>query len=761
VDEFNIQIYDVSELTENEAKELFFLVSKLNEEDPKILKIADKILNTIGRHPLNVRLAAMYCQSEQIASSYVENYHKININFKTLTPTVANVMRTFKMAVDTITSEAKTAAAVVSAFSSGAPPRLLTSILGDEWSRSIFETIRYGLVFNSAGRYRMLEPLRQSLIALNDQSLDEMRRKAMNKSILYYSDELAKYQRQRDIGKTLASNAWALYDETGNLVDAFNWAANQQHEKLFDMLYNSYDYTSWAGPIFDKREWVTTAFDLLEKKSSKGSIELEEHARYQLMFARILDRYGDPVSWTNAIEYYIKTEELFRRILQQKPKDPNIRESLAFVKSTLACLLTWTGGNENLKRAVNELEEAIQICRELVAENQSAISNLSLFLNNFGWILNTMGGSQTYLRGINVLKEALEIRKELAQQRADMDWWLGRTELNLGTVLDSYGSPEGAAEAEELFKQAIKRYRRLWSYTPGAALPLAMALVYSGLMYWRKNTRKGRNTAFSHFTEALDIYRKWAEGNPGARYEVAWAARFLGNLYRTGIDGLPTIEQLQDALALLDEAISIYESVIAHRPGGKTDAAITKADKALVLAALGQEQEALQILEEVQPEFEEDSKQRQCALLNLAELRHQMAEILRRQTTPRSFETRNTYMKKLKNTWYLVQRLVKQSPSSSSEDISADHTPIQADSISKTILEHYKAAFDLSRVQAEEFPGAVSCFFDIAKDYASYLREIGRAEEAGNVESSLQKFGRDKKFIKNYGRLEFKGLSGK
>jgi len=717
ISELKLQKLEIPDFTLDEALDLFFLVSNLNEENPEIKSKAEVIIKRVGLHPLTVRMVAMYCKTKEILFQYLEKFENTKVE-RTLKGTVSGILKTFTLAMNALSDDAKHAAAVISVFPSGAPPKLIQSILGEDWARPIFESLRYGLIFNYAGRYRMLEPLRQALNIVAEEKYPNLKitqDTAIKAAVNYYADEFAFYQRERNVGKRYGSNAWNLYDESSNIVKIFEWTAENLHPKLPEMLKHSYEFTSWAGPIMDKRPWLDKAREVIEREHAAGNITTMEKGNLIYGLAKIMVRLGDPESSKKSEDYLYTAERLLQSVVDKNPNDIIALKSLAYAKSTYYGILGWLG--KNYEQVIKGKEETVSLGRKIVnlEETPETLAMLALFLSNLGVLYNFIGGPEYIKKGIDALKESYQIRQQLANIRADMEWYLARSEYNLAFVLDDYGDTNDISYTEELFNKSIERYKNLSKEMPGAILPLCQAYVYSSQMYLHTNTIEGYNIAKTRLTEAVRIYRKWTEGNPGSYVELAWALRWLGTFYRLKFTIERKDEYLRKACECFDEIFTIYEKNGVHGPHQAIELAFSQAEKAITLSLMGQHREALILLNKAKPTFESDAKVRECARLHLAELHHQIAEI--------SYRAGNKNINEL--------------------------------------LENFQIAYNLYLEQAQFYPGAVPGFLDIAFNYHNFLLKVNRKDLATKIYHEFERFGGSPHHVKNPGHRTFKGFAHK
>ncbi|MHA1269321.1 MAG: SIR2 family protein [Candidatus Helarchaeota archaeon] len=712
---------EIQEFTLEEALELFFLVSNLDQDDLEIKRKAEEVIQKVGLYPLTVRMVAMYCKTKEILFQYLEKYENIKIE-GTLIGTVEGILRTFTLAMNALNEEAKYATAIISVFPSGAPPKLILPILGKNWARPIFEALRYGLIFNYAGRYRMLEPIRQAMnitAKIRYPNLKDKQEDAILIATKYYADELLFYQQERNKGKKYGDNAWNLYDESSNLIKIFEWTAETMNSRLPEMLKHSYEFTSWAGPIMDKRPWIDKARKIIERDHKTGTITTIQKADLIYNLAKIMVRLGDPESSKKSQKYLIDVEKLLQPLVEENPDDLNILKLFAYDKSLLYGIFGWLG--KNADQIVDGYEDALSIVRKIVKlENTPEnLMMLSLFLNNIGVFYNIIGGPENLRKGVEALKESYQIRQDLANIRQDIEWYLARSEYNLAFTMDQYGDPKDKDYVEDLFNESIKRYKNLLEEMPGAILPLCQVYIYSSQMYLRFNTPKGYDMSKSRLKEAIKIYRKWAEGNPGSYVELAWALRWFGTFYRLKACSIENnkskIEYLQQALNQFDEVIIIYQRNGVHGPSQSIELAFTKAEKAIALNEMGKYNEALTLLYEIKPIFENDAKKRECGKLHLGIIHYQIADILNKLTK--------------KN----INKIIK----------------------------HYQTSYNLYREQANSYPGAVPGFLDIASDYYSFLLANNKTESAKEIYENFKKLGGTSNHIKNPAYMTFKGFSHK
>ncbi|MBF0440187.1 MAG: tetratricopeptide repeat protein, partial [Magnetococcales bacterium] len=135
------------------------------------------------------------------------------------------------------------------------------------------------------------------------------------------------------------------------------------------------------------------------------------------------------------------------------------RTNLALWLTNLSICLDEDG--EKVK-ALSTIEEAVEICRELVAANsQVYLPNLALSLNNLS---NRLGDLGRHAEALPIIEEAVGIHRTLSS--ANPQAYLPDLALSLNNLSIGLGELDRPAEALPIIEEAVEIYRTLSSANP-------------------------------------------------------------------------------------------------------------------------------------------------------------------------------------------------------------------------------------------------------------------------------------------------------
>ena len=269
--------------------------------------------------------------------------------------------------------------------------------------------------------------------------------------------------------------------------------------------------------------------------------------------------------------------EIRRELAAENPE--TFRPNLASSLNNLAIRLSEMGDRGG---ALALAREAAEIRRELAAKNPDAFRpDLAGSLNNLANHLSEMGDRQGALVPAG---EAVDIRRELAAKNPDAFLPnLAGSLNNLANHLSAIGNREGAlAPAGE----AVDIYRELAAENPDAFRPnLAMSL---NNLATRLNEMGDREGALVPAREAVEIRRELTAKNSDTfRPNLASSLKNLAN-------HLSEMGDRKGALAPAREAVDIYRQLAAKNPDAfRSDLASSLNNLANHLSAMGDQGGAL------------------------------------------------------------------------------------------------------------------------------------------------------------------------
>ncbi|MCB1933821.1 MAG: tetratricopeptide repeat protein, partial [Candidatus Accumulibacter sp.] len=289
-----------------------------------------------------------------------------------------------------------------------------------------------------------------------------------------------------------------------------------------------------------------------------------------LRLSEIGDRRGALAPAREAVEIY-------RELVANNPD--SFRADLAGSLNNLAHRLSEMGDRQG---ALASAREAVEIRRELAANNPDAFRpGLAISLNNLAACLSDLGDRQGALAPA---REAVEIRRELAANNPDaFRPNLASSLNNLASRLSALGDRQGALAPA---REAVEIYRELAANNPDAFSPnLASSLNNLATSLGELGDRQG---ALAPAREAVDIRRELAANNPDAF--LPNLANSLNNL----ANRLSELGDRQGGLAPAREAVDIRRDLAANNPDAfRPDLAMSLNNLAIRLSEMGDRQGAL------------------------------------------------------------------------------------------------------------------------------------------------------------------------
>jgi tetratricopeptide (TPR) repeat protein len=219
----------------------------------------------------------------------------------------------------------------------------------------------------------------------------------------------------------------------------------------------------------------------------------------QVERARVLNNLGFRLGALGRREEALQTVEaaigLYRELAAQSPA---FLPHLAMSLNNLGVRLNALGQHE---AALHSTEEAVGIRRELTAHSpRRFLQDLAMSLNNLGNCLSALGRREDALQAA---EETAGLYRQLATQRPDAFLSdLAKSLNNLGSMLTDLGRREDALQATE---EGAGLYRQLAAQRPDAFLPdLAMSLNNLGMVL---SDLGRREKALQSASESVGLYR--------------------------------------------------------------------------------------------------------------------------------------------------------------------------------------------------------------------------------------------------------------
>jgi tetratricopeptide (TPR) repeat protein len=252
--------------------------------------------------------------------------------------------------------------------------------------------------------------------------------------------------------------------------------------------------------------------------------------------------------------------------------------------------------------ALPPAEEAVQLYRDLAADNLAYLPDLAGALNNLGIRLAELGRRG---EAFEPAEEAVRLRRELAAENPGYLPDLANALNSLGIRLAELGR---RGEALGLVEEAVRLRRELAAENPGYLPDLANALNNLGI---RLAELGRRGEALELAEEAVRLGRELAVENPGYLPNLASA---LNNLSLR----LAELGRRGEALGLAEEAVRLYSELAAENPGYLPNLASALTNLSLRLAELGRRGEAPEPAEEAVQLYRELAAENPGYLPNLA-----------------------------------------------------------------------------------------------------------------------------------------------
>ena len=279
-----------------------------------------------------------------------------------------------------------------------------------------------------------------------------------------------------------------------------------------------------------------------------------------------------------AIEYIEEAIEIYRELGLKADVAMSLNNASNFYSDLAALEETKEGRKEQLDTAIEYVEEAIEIYRELglKADVAMSLNNASNFYSDLAALEETKEGRKEQLdTAIEYVEEAIEIRRELGL-KAEIAMSLNNASNFYSDLAALEETKEGRKEqldtAIEYVEEAIEIRREL-----GLKAEIAGSLNNASNRYFGlaalEETKEGRkeqlDTAIEYVEEAIEIRREL-----GLKAEIAGSLNNASNRY-FGLAALEETkegrkEQLDTAIEYVEEAIEIYREL-----GLKADVAMS------------------------------------------------------------------------------------------------------------------------------------------------------------------------------------------
>jgi tetratricopeptide (TPR) repeat protein len=307
--------------------------------------------------------------------------------------------------------------------------------------------------------------------------------------------------------------------------------------------------------IFERRKAdLFTAIESLERK-----IWLKEAENTYSSFDIQLEAVEIGNEWFEDFETFVRSNEL-----EQKYQSHLFFNLSYYYSEKIKESKTKVELSSNLKKAIEYIEEAIVIYRELglKAEVATSLNNASNRYSNLAALEETKEGRKELLdNAIGYIEEAIVIRRELGM-KADVAMSLNNASNLYSALAALEETKEGRKElldnAIEYIEGAIVIYREL-GMKAGIATSLnnASTILYSGLAALEE-TKEGRkellDNAIGYIEEAIGIYREL-----GMKADVATSLNNASGLY----SALAALGETKEGRKeLLDKAIEYTEEAI-------------------------------------------------------------------------------------------------------------------------------------------------------------------------------------------------------
>ncbi|MGH3936673.1 MAG: tetratricopeptide repeat protein [Pseudonocardiaceae bacterium] len=366
---------------------------------------------------------------------------------------------------------------------------------------------------------------------------------------------------------------------TREAVDTYRWLADAEPAANLPELASSLNNLGiQLAEIGDKRGALAAAEETVDIRQRLANAEPGAHlpalATALNNLGICLSRVGDK---REALGSTREAVDIRRRLADAEPA-----AYLPELASSLNNLSIWLSEVGNKREALGPIREAVDIRRRLAdAEPAANLPELASSLNNLGVQLAGVGDTRDALA---VTREAVDTFRSLAEaEPAAYLPDLAMSLINLGARLSAVGDKGGALAVTG---EAVDTYRSLADAEPVAHLPnLATALINLGVYLSEVGDKGG---ALAATRKTVDTLRSLAGAEP-----AAYLPNLATSLWAIACVGADGDDDLADALAAVDEAIVIFQTLAVQLPDvfvGHLRAA--SASRAVVLDGLGRHEEA-------------------------------------------------------------------------------------------------------------------------------------------------------------------------
>nr|MDO8087788.1 SIR2 family protein [Candidatus Sigynarchaeum springense] len=533
---------DVSRLADDEARQLFQVIAGKIQADvsggemPAAREISpaqEELVRMTQGHPFAIRLAALGCATGDKDAAFLDAAGKLKEKFP-------DPLTLFSLlALSSLDEQSGKVVACLAPWPAGAPSMLCEALLGESWVRPMFAAVKAGLVYQSGGRYRMLEALRQ--IVMEYGFATEVTWKARTDGLMYYNTALVRLNKALgEVGRP-EPDSFALIDETPNIIVTLEALKTAVHKspKVYPIARKQLDmvlhFNTWAGFVIDPRPYID---DFLGDESMRQAPDVHPSQLFQA--ARTLIEYGDVESTKQAIALQRKVVAIYK--VQADTGDALGLDSYLASINNLALVLTNMGGEENEREAISLYEEGLATRQKIFDEatrtgvmpakgitKDDLLADLSGSMLNLANRLKLLGTLADRKRAEALLRKALEYRRQFSETYPEKEARLGIVLQGLANFLHEYPDPASRAEAITLSKESISLYKKLAEKVPGA-----MEDVGIQSLNLASELRNAQNLveAKAYLKDAISIFKELSEKKPSVRLYLATALGNMGNLLK-------------------------------------------------------------------------------------------------------------------------------------------------------------------------------------------------------------------------------------
>jgi tetratricopeptide (TPR) repeat protein len=315
-------------------------------------------------------------------------------------------------------------------------------------------------------------------------------------------------------------------------------------------------------------EYIEEAIEIYRELDLKADVAMSLNNasnRYSDLAALEETKEGRKEQLDTAIEYIEEAIEIYRELGLKADVAMSLNNASNRYSDLAALEETKEGRKEQLDKAIEYVEEAIEIYRELglTANVATSLNNASNFYSDLAALEETKVGRKEQLdKAIEYIEEAIEIYKELGLT-ANVATSLNNASTCYSDLAALEETKEGRKEqldkAIEYIEEAIEIRREL-GLTANVATSLNNASNFYSYLAALEETKEGRkeqlDTSIEYIEEAIGIYKEL-----GLKADVAMSLNNAANFY-SDLAGLEETkearkEQLDIAVDYIEEAIEI------------------------------------------------------------------------------------------------------------------------------------------------------------------------------------------------------------